>query len=91
MRPLNALSATEITRLIRDGQTTPSEVMQAHLDRISEREPVVGAFASLDADRAMSRARQADNEPPLGPLHGVPFAIKDIIDTADMPTGWRFA
>ena len=88
MTALNRLSATEIARLIRDGSTTPSAVMAAHLQRIAAREADVGAFIHLDADRAMQRARVADGQSAKGPLHGVPFVIKDIIDTADMPTGW---
>jgi amidase len=77
-----------MARAIRAGDTTPSAVMKAHLERIAAREPEVGAFIHLDADRAMERARAADRQPAKGPLHGVPFAIKDIIDTDDMPTGW---
>ncbi len=88
MSDLNYRSATDLARLIRTGAVRPSEVMQAHLDRIALREPVIGAFQHLDADRAMARARAADTLPIGGPLHGVPFAIKDIIDTDDMPTGW---
>jgi amidase len=74
--------------MIRAGRTTPSAVMAAHLDRIAAREAAVGAFIHLDADRAMARARAADRQPAEGLLHGVPFAIKDIIDTRDMPTCW---
>ncbi len=85
---LNTLSATEIARLIRVGDVKPSTVMQTHLDRIAEREPAVGAFQHLDADHAMERAIAADTLPVGGPLHGVPFVIKDIIDTDNMPTGW---
>ncbi|WP_170765066.1 amidase [Ruegeria lacuscaerulensis] len=88
MSDLNHRSVTELAGLIRAGEAKPSEVMQAHLDRIALREPIVGAFQHLDADRAMERARIADTLPIGGPLHGVPFAIKDIIDTDDMPTGW---
>lgn len=88
MTALNRISATEITRMIREGKTTPSAVMAAHLDRIAAREADVGAFIHLDADRAMERARAADDKPATGALHGVPFVIKDIIDTDDMPTGW---
>ncbi|MGB3537510.1 MAG: amidase [Mesorhizobium sp.] len=88
MTELERLSATAIARAIRAGETTPSAVMKAHLDRIAAREAEVGAFIHLDAARAMSRAREADRQPAKGPLHGVPFAIKDIIDTDDMPTGW---
>lgn len=88
MTGLERLSATAIARAIRAGETTPSAVMKAHLDRIAAREAEVGAFIHLDADRAMERAKAADRQPATGPLHGVPFAIKDIIDTDDMPTGW---
>ncbi|MFU0507054.1 amidase [Pseudaminobacter sp. NGMCC 1.201702] len=85
---LHHQSASEIARMIRDGRTTPSAVMAAHLDRIAAREAAVGAFVHLDAERAMERARAADHQSPKGLLHGVPFAIKDIIDTHDMPTEW---
>ena len=88
MTGLERLSAAEMAHAIRAGETTPSAVMKAHLDRIAAREAEVGAFIHLDADRAMSRAREADRQPPKGLLHGVPFGIKDIIDTDDMPTGW---
>jgi amidase len=88
MTELNHQSASEIARMIRAGRTTPSAVMAAHLDQIAAREAAVGAFVHLDADRAIERARAADRQPPKGLLHGVPFAIKDIFDTDDMPTGW---
>lgn len=85
---MNQRPAHEIARAIREGETTPSAVMQAHLDRIAAREAEVGAFQHLDAQAALERAGQADDQPPKGPLHGVPFAIKDIIDVAGMPVGW---
>lgn len=88
MTELHHQSASEIARLIRAGRTTPSAVMAAHLERIAAREADVGAFIHLDANRAMERAKAADRQKPKGLLHGVPFAIKDIIDTDDMPTGW---
>lgn len=90
MTELAGRSAHELAHMIRTGETTPSDVMAAHLDRIADLEPEVGAFQYLDPDRAMERARTADTLPVGGPLHGVPFAIKDIIDTADAPTGWGF-
>ena len=90
MNGLNRLPAHELARLIREGSTTPSAVMAAHLARIEAREGVIGAFQFLDAERAMERAGAADRLPARGPLHGVPFVIKDIIDTHDMPTGWGF-
>lgn len=85
---LNHQSAHKLAAMIRSGEVKPSQVMAAHLDRIAEREPVIGAFQTLDAERAMERAKAADALPVGGPLHGVPFVIKDIIDTDDMPTGW---
>lgn len=88
MIELHRQSASEIARMIRADRTTPSAVMAAHLERIAAREAAVGAFIHLDADRAMARAKAADRQAPGGLLHGVPFAIKDIIDTDDMPTGW---
>ncbi len=64
--------------------------MQACLDRIAALEPEVQAWAFLDRDRALEQARAADAQRKegkgIGPLHGVPIGIKDIIDTADMPT-----
>lgn len=88
MTALNTLPAHQIARMIRAGDTSPSKVMAAHLDHIGTRETAVGAFQYLDAARAMERAKKADSLPASGPLFGVPFAIKDIIDTDDMPTSW---
>ncbi len=90
MTDYTRMPATEIAAAIAAGRTTASAVMAAHLDRISLRDQRVGAFEYLDTGRAMERARKADDLPTdaRGPLHGVPFAIKDIIDTADMPTEW---
>ncbi|WP_166417138.1 amidase [Cochlodiniinecator piscidefendens] len=88
MAELNTLSAVEIVAQIRKGIVTPSEVMAACLNRIKTREPEIGAFIHLEADRAMERAKALDDLPPKGALFGVPFAVKDIIDTDDMPTRW---
>jgi amidase len=85
--PLNELSATEIARRIATGEATAEAVVTACLERIAAREPVVGAWAHLDPTHAVDQARRRDRSPPLGLLHGVPVAVKDIFDTADMPTG----
>src|SRR5205823_2063713 len=67
----------------------PAEALTtACLDRTAAREPVVGAWYYLDRYAALGAARQRDAEPPRGPLHGIPIAVKDLIDTADMPTGY---
>src|SRR5215208_5550099 len=59
--------------------------------RIAAREPVVGAWHYLDRDAALAAARRCDASAPSGPLHGIPIAVKDLIDTADMPTGYGSA
>jgi Asp-tRNA(Asn)/Glu-tRNA(Gln) amidotransferase A subunit family amidase len=88
--PPSALSATEAARLIRDGLLTSEELVQACLERIRATEPTIQAWTFLDEDHALERARAADQRKalgePIGPLHGVPIGLKDIIDTADMPT-----
>jgi amidase len=84
---LNKLNARQAAAQIVAGTITSEDLVRACLDRITEREPVVGAWAYLDRDRALAAARAKDEAPAHGPLHGVPVGIKDIIDTADMPTG----
>src|SRR5688500_12616852 len=87
---LHALSATDAARLIRDGVITCTQLMDACLARVRETDEQVQAWAFLDPEYARAQARAADeyrlSGQPLGPLHGVPVGIKDIIDTADMPT-----
>ncbi len=93
MRDPVLLTATEAARLIRAGQLSPAELMEACLARIAEREPVVRAFAWFDADAA--RRAAAGSRP--GPLRGLPVGVKDVLDTSDMPSeygspiwsGWR--
>lgn len=87
---LSALTATEAAAKIADGFVTSEELTSACLDRIGATEEAVAAFAHLDPDNALAQARACDewrrSGRPIGPLHGVPVAIKDIIDTADYPT-----
>jgi amidase len=85
---LNLMGAAEIVRRIRAGQVTAEAVMSDCLSRIRAREPEIGAFVQLDEDRALEAAKAAGRTEPSGPLHGVPFAVKDIIDTVDFATGW---
>lgn len=59
---------------------------RAALDRIAAREAEIGAFAHLDPERALAEARAVDRLPARSPLHGVPIGVKDIFDTADLPT-----
>jgi Asp-tRNA(Asn)/Glu-tRNA(Gln) amidotransferase A subunit family amidase len=87
---LHWLSASEAARLIRGGTISSEQLVEACLARIREVDGDVQAWAFLDPDHALARARAADelrlSGQPTGPLHGVPVAIKDIFDTADMPT-----
>src|SRR5205823_2794722 len=82
MHEPSRLTATEAARLIRDGRLKPSELMESCLARIAEREPAVRAFAWFDP--AACRGAAAAARP--GPLHGLPIAVKDVLDTADMPS-----
>ena len=79
-------SATEIAAAIRAGELTSVDVVSALAERITAREPEIHAFAHFDASQALTEARLRDASAPTGALHGVPVAIKDIIDTSDMPT-----
>ena len=80
------LTATEAAAAIVAGRLRSADLVAACLARIAEREPQVGAWQCLDAEGARRAAERCDAEAPRGPLHGVPVGIKDIIDTADLPT-----
>ena len=87
---LSSLSAVDLAAGIQDGQYSSEEVVGTHLARIAEIDETIEAWAFLDPDHARAQAKQADMARragrPVGPLHGVPVGVKDIIDTAGMPT-----
>lgn len=83
---LNELTATEIVAAIAAGNATCEAVARACLERIAGREPQVQAWQHLNAEQVIAQARALDNSGRRGPLIGVPFGVKDIIDTCDMPT-----
>jgi amidase len=87
---LNELTAAEIARRIAQGETTARAVIDACLDQAARREAEVMAFEFLDAEGARRAADAFDERGGAGglPIGGVCFGIKDIIDTADMPTGY---
>jgi Asp-tRNA(Asn)/Glu-tRNA(Gln) amidotransferase A subunit family amidase len=85
-----ALSAAEAARRMGAGLLTAEELVQSCLERIRQTEPAVQAWQFLDEAHALEQARAADERrrsgQPVGALNGIPVGIKDIIDTADMPT-----
>ncbi len=87
---LEWLSASDAARAIRDGAISSEQLVKACLSRIETVEPAVQAWQYLDAEHALEQARVRDLDRSAGrscgPLHGVPVGVKDIIDTADMPT-----
>lgn len=86
-RPPNELTAGEAAAAIAAGRLTAEALARACLDRIAARDGIVHAFAHVDRDRALEEARARDRAATKGPLHGLPFGVKDLIDTHDMPTG----
>mgnify|MGYP003311096843 CR=1 FL=1 len=89
-RPLNQLLATEALAGMEAGDFSSEELTAACLTRIEAREETVQAWVHIDPDQAMAQAlvkdTERDNGATLGPLHGIPLALKDIFDTHDMPT-----
>jgi len=88
-------SAAALIEAMRSGEVSAVETTSAYLARIEAREPMVRAFAHLDPAAALAAAVELDAQcargEGLGALHGLPVAVKDIIDTADMPTAFGAA
>jgi aspartyl-tRNA(Asn)/glutamyl-tRNA(Gln) amidotransferase subunit A len=82
--------ASEIAAAVSDGRTSASAVVRAALARIAADNPVLNAFTAVLEDRALAKARAIDaarlDGRPLGPLAGVPFAVKNLFDIAGLPT-----
>src|SRR5947209_4637368 len=90
MTDLADLTALEPRDRLARGEVSAAAVCEACLDRIDARDREVAAFVHLDAAGVRARAKACDDERdagrPIGALHGLPVAVKDIIDTADLPT-----
>ncbi|HTH99519.1 MAG TPA: amidase [Acidisoma sp.] len=90
MGPIHYLDATTLAELIRTSQLSSREVVQAHLDRTAAVNPKINAVVTLMGEAALQAADAADKAvakgAALGPLHGVPFSIKDALDTAGVLT-----
>jgi Asp-tRNA(Asn)/Glu-tRNA(Gln) amidotransferase A subunit family amidase len=80
------LTARDAAQLIRDREISSVELTRACLDRIAARNDTVHAFVHYDPDFSLEQARLADSTQARSPLHGIPFAVKDVIDTRDFPT-----
>ena len=89
MTDLNRLTATEAARRVAAGTITAEDLVRACLDRIEERDRDVQAWVHCDPDTALAQARAADKRCERGLLAGVPVGVKDVIDTADMPTQYN--
>ncbi|WP_295644662.1 amidase [uncultured Methylibium sp.] len=87
----NQLEAWEAAALIARRELSAEALLIGCLERIAERESAVRAFAVLDADAALARARALDAGSWRGPLHGLPLGVKDLFDTADLPTSYGTA
>src|SRR4051812_40256780 len=101
MTELTRMTAADLGSKIQAGEVSAEEATRAHLDRITRVDQRVHAFLHVDADGAVAAARAVDearrNGEKLGPLAGVPVAVKDVIATRGVPTtcasrileGWR--
>ncbi|HEU4616491.1 MAG TPA: amidase [Gammaproteobacteria bacterium] len=86
MADLNELPATVLAGKLASRSLRALDVVEACLARIAARDGAIRAWVQCDAERARRRARTLDAGPVLGPLHGLPIGVKDIIETADLPT-----
>src|SRR5215472_10686760 len=83
-------STVSLARRIRSGEVSPLQAVNAYLERIERVDPQVQSYLHVAADQALAAARRAEQalatRSELGSLHGVPVGIKDLFDTAGMPT-----
>ncbi len=90
MSDIFSLSVEELVAKIKDAQITSVEVCKSYIERINKFEKSVKAWAYFDKKILMEKAEEADeyrrSGKPIGNLHGIPVAVKDIIGTVDMPT-----
>ena len=90
MKEISSLSAYDLSLKLKSGEISSVEVCKAYLERIEKFEKNVQAWQFLDKKLLLEKAQEADDYrksgKPLGALHGMPIAIKDIIGTYDMPT-----
>lgn len=85
---LHQLDAWQAAALLARRELDAVDLVRACLDRIAERDAQIHAFIQLNADAALDLARQLDAGAWRGLLHGLPFGVKDLLDTHDLPTGY---
>lgn len=83
------LTLGQMAKALRTKTLTSEALVTSCLERIAAVDPEVLAWARLDGNAALSRARQLDQEPPRSLLHGIPIGVKDIIDTDDFITSYN--
>ena len=83
-------SAGDLSKLVQSKEISPVEIIEAHISRIDETEPVLNSFITLLANEARTAARQAEKDIQAGrykgPLHGIPVALKDLYNTGGVRT-----
>ena len=80
------MDAVTLARKLSQRELSAESLLASCLERIDEREPQVQAWSHIARDAALERARELDRGPVRGLLHGLPIGVKDLFDTADMPT-----
>ena len=90
MNNIISLSANELVEKLKSGEVSCVEACKAYIDRVNKFEKDVKAWAYIDKKTIIEKAIEKDeyrkSGKPLGPLHGLPIGVKDIIGTEDMPT-----
>ena len=87
-RDILSMTARDMAAVVRAGRLTARAVAEAHLERIAEVDGPVMAWQHLDGAQVRAAADRLDTAGASGPLAGVPLGVKDVIETADMPTGY---
>ena len=84
--PLHTLGAWDAARRMERRELRAEDLLRAALERIAARDPALRAFVALRGEAALAEARALDAGAWRGPLHGLPLGVKDVLDTAELPT-----
>jgi Asp-tRNA(Asn)/Glu-tRNA(Gln) amidotransferase A subunit family amidase len=91
LRKFNFLSAVDASRLITRRELTVEQLVRACIERINERNDDVRALVAFNEEKALQYSRLIGEQALRSKLHGIPFVAKDVLDTADFPTGYGSA